>query len=102
MAATRTPNRGPAPSRDELERRFQGDGLSEPRWWSNAPGDTYGWHQHPYHKVLFCSQGSIVFHTREGEVELYPGDRLDIEPGTDHAATVGSEGVACIEAARSP
>ncbi|HEV8681888.1 MAG TPA: cupin domain-containing protein [Actinomycetota bacterium] len=102
MAATRTPNRGLAPSRDELERRFRGDGLSEPRWWSNAPGDTYGWHEHRYHKVLFCSQGSIVFHTREGDVELHPGDRLDIEPGTEHAATVGSEGVACVEAARSP
>jgi hypothetical protein len=39
-----------------------------------------------------------VFHTREGDVRLGPGDRLDIEPGTEHAATVGSEGVTRVEA----
>jgi hypothetical protein len=102
MAATRTPNRGPAPSREQLDARLSREGLSQPRWWSNAPGDTYGWHDHPYHKVLFCSEGRIVFHTRDGDVELESGDRLDIEPGTEHAATVGPEGVACVEASRSP
>ncbi|HEV8572110.1 MAG TPA: cupin domain-containing protein [Actinomycetota bacterium] len=101
MAAARTPNRGPAPTPEQLDARLSQEGLSRPRWWSNAPGDTYGWHDHPYHKVLFCSQGSIVFHTRQGDVELHPGDRLDIEPGTEHAATVGPEGVACVEAPKS-
>ena len=102
MAATRTPNRGPSPSREELETRLREEGLSEPRWWSNAPGDTYGWHHHPYHKELYCSEGSIVFHLRDQDVELRAGDLLDIEAGTEHAATVGSEGVACVEASRSP
>jgi quercetin dioxygenase-like cupin family protein len=102
MGATRTPGTAPSPSNEELERRLREEGLSQPRWWSNAPGDTYGWHAHPYHKVLFCFEGSIVFHTRDGEVELHPGDRLDIEPGTEHGATVGSDGVACVEASRSP
>lgn len=100
MAATRTASRGTAPSRDQLERSFRDEGMTEARWWSNAPVDTYGWHDHPYHKVLFCSEGSIVFHTRDGDVELGPGDRLDIEPGTEHAATVGPDGVTCVEAAR--
>lgn len=90
---------GEAPSMDELRRRFEEDGLS-PRQWGNAPGDTYEWHAHPYHKVLYCVSGSIVFHTRDdGDLDLAAGDRLDIEPGTDHAATVGPEGVQCIEAA---
>lgn len=71
-----------------------------PRWWGNAPGDTYGWHSHRYHKVLYCARGSITFHTKEGDFELGPGDRLDIDPGTEHAATVGAEGVECVEAAR--
>jgi mannose-6-phosphate isomerase-like protein (cupin superfamily) len=102
MAVTRTPSKGPSPSRDELERRFREEGLSSPRWWSNGPGDTYGWHAHPYHKVLFCSEGWIVFHMRNGDVELRAGDRLDIEPRTEHAATVGAEGVVCVEATRSP
>lgn len=102
MAATRTENQGGAPSGDELERRLREEGLSEVRWWSNGPGVTFDWHHHPFHKVLFCSEGSIVFHTRDGDVELRPGDRLDIEPGTEHAATVGSDGVSCVEAPRSP
>ena len=74
----------------------------EPRRWGNAPGDTYSWHSHGYHKVLYCLRGSIVFHLRDQEdVELQAGDRLDVEPGTDHAATVGSDGVECVEAPRS-
>jgi hypothetical protein len=40
-----------------------------------------------------------VFHTRAGDLALAPGDRLDIEPGAEHAATVGPEGVTCAEAA---
>ena len=73
---------------------------SIPRGWANGPGDHYGWHRHGYHKVLYCLSGSIVFHTRDdGDLALGPGDRLDIEPGTDHSATVGAQGVECIEAA---
>jgi quercetin dioxygenase-like cupin family protein len=49
--------------------------------------------------VLFCQEGGIVFHTSDGDLELRPGDRLDIEPGTPHAATVGADGVTCVEAA---
>jgi quercetin dioxygenase-like cupin family protein len=83
--------------RRDLEDWFRAQGLSA-RWWSNSPRDTYGWHDHPYHKVLACQRGSIVFHTPEGDVSLGPGDRLDIEPRTAHAATVGDDGVTCVEA----
>ena len=67
--------------------------------WSNGPGDTYGWHAHGYHKTLVCLSGSIVFHTVAGDVSLGPGDVLELEPGTRHAATVGPSGVRCAEAA---
>ena len=87
------------PSRDEIEATFEREGLS-PRAWGNGPGDTYGWHGHTYHKVLYCVSGSIVFHTRDGDFELQAGDRLDLDPGTEHAATVGPEGVECLEATR--
>jgi mannose-6-phosphate isomerase-like protein (cupin superfamily) len=100
VGAAKTP-RAVEPGRETLDAWFRTEGLS-PRWWGNGPGDTYGRHHHPYHKVLFCSEGSIVFHTPEGDVELRPGDRLDLEPGTEHTATVGPEGVTCIEAAREP
>jgi quercetin dioxygenase-like cupin family protein len=74
--------------------------MSLPRWWSNGAGDRYGRHEHGYHKVLYCADGSIVFHLEDGDVELAAGDRLDIEPGTKHAATVGGAGVTCVEASR--
>jgi quercetin dioxygenase-like cupin family protein len=100
MPATVTPWEDAAPpSEAAVEALLAGDGLTPSRW-SNGPGDRYGWHSHPYHKVLFCSSGRIVFHTRDGDVALGPGDRLDIEPGTEHAATVGADGVTCVEAAR--
>ncbi len=87
------------PSGPEIRATFEDEGL-RPREWGNAPGERYGWHSHAYHKVLYCVSGSIVFHTDSGDLELEPGDRMEIEPGTEHAATVGPEGVQCMEAAR--
>jgi quercetin dioxygenase-like cupin family protein len=99
MSATVQKGQGDPPSAGEVEARFREQGLS-PRTWGNGPGDTYDWHEHGYHKVLYCVEGSIVFHTRDGDFELEPGDRLEVEPGTEHAATVGPDGVKCMEAAR--
>jgi quercetin dioxygenase-like cupin family protein len=79
---------------------FEAEGCSAPRSWTNGPGDVYSRHEHGFHKVLFCLSGSIAFHTDDRDVELTAGDRLDIEPGTPHAATVGSEGCTCVEASR--
>lgn len=76
---------------------FDAAGLT-PSTWSNGPGDTYGRHEHSYHKVLYCVAGSIVFQTPHGDLELVAGDRLDLDPGTPHAATVGPAGVTCMEA----
>lgn len=86
--------------RDAALAAFRREGCSPPRFWSNGPGDTYGWHSHGYHKVLFCLSGSITFCLRSGDVTLGPGDRLDLEPETEHAATVGPQGVECVEASR--
>ncbi len=94
---------GEAPNIDSIHERFRIEGLN-PHSWANAPGDTYDWHRHDYDKVLYCVRGEITFHGRDGDYSLAAGDRLDIEAGTDHAATVGPEGVECMEAAvrRSP
>ena len=77
---------------------FATEGCSAPRPWSNGPGETYGWHEHDRDKVLFCLEGSIVFHTDDGDVALTAGDRLDLPAGTRHGATVGPAGCACLEA----
>jgi hypothetical protein len=97
MVAART--QGSATTEDAVT-TFRTEGCSAPRGWGNGPNDRYGWHTHVFHKVLFCLRGSIVFHTREGDVPLTGGDRLDIEPGTEHAATVGPDGCECVEASR--
>lgn len=76
------------------------EGLS-PTTWSNGPDYRYGEHEHPYHKVLFCIDGSITFHTHDGDRLLQEGDRLDLPAGTRHRATVGPSGVTCMEAARA-
>jgi cupin superfamily acireductone dioxygenase involved in methionine salvage len=78
---------------------FRAEGL-HPHTWSNRPGYVYGEHAHPHHKVLFCLEGSIVFHTPDEDVALTGGDRLELPPGTRHSATVGEDGVTCMEAAR--
>ena len=85
-------------TRDETSAIFASEGCSEPRPWGSAPGDRFGRHEHRRAKVLFCLEGSIVFHTDGGDVALDAGDRLDLPAGTPHAATVGSAGCACVEA----
>ena len=83
----------------ELEARLVAQGLM-PSSWSNAPGDTYAAHQHGYDKVLVATRGSITFHLVEigRDVNLSAGQRLDLPAGTSHAASVGSQGVTCLEA----
>lgn len=76
---------------------FETEGLT-PHTWSNEPGFRYGRHEHGHHKVLFCIEGSIVFHTPEGDIPMTTGDRLDLPAGTPHSATVGPHGVTCMEA----
>ena len=85
--------------RDTIE-ALVSEGL-DPYAWSNGPGFVYDEHSHPYHKVLVCTAGSIVFHTPSGDIELAVGDRMDLPAGTIHAATVGPRGVTCVEAART-
>ncbi|MGZ8572241.1 MAG: cupin domain-containing protein [Actinomycetota bacterium] len=95
MSARRTPGTmTPAEALDAL----RAEGCSSPRSWGNGPGDRYGRHDHDRRKILVCLGGSIVFHTDDGDLELTAGDRLDLDPGTAHAATVGPKGCRCVEA----
>jgi quercetin dioxygenase-like cupin family protein len=82
-----------------VEKELRAEGL-EPTTWSNGPGHVYERHTHRYHKVLVCVEGSITFHTGAGDVVLEEGDRLELPPGIEHAATAGASGVTCLEAQR--
>jgi mannose-6-phosphate isomerase-like protein (cupin superfamily) len=102
MGTSLTPSHSDEPPSEEtLESILRDEGL-RPSWWSNGPGDGYGAHSHPNHKVLYCARGSIRFDLpASGEgFELHPGDRLDIPPSTQHSAVVGPTGVRCVEGAR--
>jgi quercetin dioxygenase-like cupin family protein len=85
---------------DEAIGVIEAEGAGPARRWRNGPGDRYGRHDHRAHKVLFCVSGSIVFHLADRDVELAPGDRLDLPAGTPHAATVGPTGCECVEGYR--
>jgi hypothetical protein len=90
---------GTPPGEEEIAARMRAGGLS-PHGRGNGPGDTCGWHEHGYEKVLHCVRGRIVFCTAGGDIEPGPGDKMVLPPHTAHAATVGAEGVRCIEAPR--
>ena len=101
MAAHVTRNEaGAVPSPGEIEATMRAEGLT-PRRWGNAPGDTYAWHEHGYHKVLYCLAGSIVFHTRTDASKaatVHLIERLracgfvlcDAQVPTDHLAHMGA------------
>jgi quercetin dioxygenase-like cupin family protein len=74
-----------------------------PYQWGNAPGDTYAAHRHSYAKVIYVVSGSITFGLpATGErLVLRAGDRLDLPAGITHDATVGPDGVTCLEAHRA-
>jgi quercetin dioxygenase-like cupin family protein len=103
---TRAPHVQPWPQNQPLdavaiEDRMKAEGLSYYRW-SNGPGDIYPAHNHAYHKIIYVIQGSITFGlplTGE-QITLSSGDRLDLPGGIIHNATVGSQGVVCLEGHR--
>jgi quercetin dioxygenase-like cupin family protein len=99
-----TPWNDQAPPPDESAARalLASENLA-PYAWGNPPNDRYPPHRHPYHKVLVCLSGSIVFELPElgRSLELRPGDRLDLPPDLLHAARVGPDGVVCLEAHRT-
>jgi quercetin dioxygenase-like cupin family protein len=62
-----------------------------PYRWANGPGDVYGAHSHPYHKVILVVSGSITFGFPEAgtTTTLAAGDRLELSPGVAPDAGVG-------------
>lgn len=92
---------GPDVREAELRAQLRGEGLS-PYAWRNGPNFEYSAHTHSYTKVLYVVSGSITFRLPKNDetIEMEAGDRLELPARTLHAATVGPEGVSCLEAAR--
>lgn len=88
---------GAAPDASAIERRLRSE-ARDVYGWSNGPGDRYELHTHAYHKLLYCTHGSIDFTLGDGRtLTLGPGDRMLLPAGTRHGALVGPEGCACVE-----
>ncbi len=94
-------HREDTPGTETVAARLRAEGV-EPYAWSNAPGDTYAVHEHPYTKLLICAAGSITFLVGPDAVavELGPGEGFVLPPGTRHAANVGPHGCTCLEGHR--
>lgn len=91
------------PSEDEIRQMMTGEGLSPERWVADN-GQQFLVHEHDYHKVLYCVEGSIWFtfpDEPDTVIELEPGDRLDLPAGIRHGALVSMDGVLCLEAHKS-
>lgn len=87
------------PEEAEIRRLLAAQGL-HPYRWGNGPHDVYNAHTHPFDKVIYVVQGSIVFGLPDTgqELEMFAGDRLDLPRGVQHSAVVGPHGVVCLEA----
>jgi uncharacterized protein YjlB len=88
-----------SPTQSSLWQRMSDEGLS-PYSWSNGPHNVYSAHSHSYNKVIYVVQGTITFGLPElgQQLTLKAGDRLDLPAGIVHNATVGAQGVVCLEA----
>jgi hypothetical protein len=84
-----------------IEAALRVEGFDSFRW-GNAGGYHYAPHSHEYESVIVCTTGSITFHVADRDMELCPGDRIDLPAGVEHAATVGADGVECVEGTRQP
>lgn len=81
------------------ETTLRDEGLATFRW-SNTAGYSYAPHDHDYDSVIVCLAGSITLHVGGADMLLRPGDRIDLPAKVEHAATVGADGVECLEGTR--
>lgn len=72
------------------------------RTWGNGPGDQPAVLTHLDANTLIVLEGSMRLMLPEGRrtLRLEVGDRVDLAPGTVHAAAVGEQGVTSGEAQR--
>jgi quercetin dioxygenase-like cupin family protein len=57
-------------------------------WWSEVPGSTVPQHEHPFPEARWVLSGYLRVQVGDEFVELGPGDRLDLPPGTKHGFEV--------------
>lgn len=70
-----------------LRAALQREGMTT-AWWSEVPGTAVPQHEHPFPEARWVLSGFLRVHVGDDVVELGPGDRLDLPPGTTHGFEV--------------
>lgn len=70
-----------------LRAALEREGLAT-AWWSEVPGTSVAQHEHPFPEARWVLDGFLRVHIGSEVVELGPGDRLDLPPGTKHGFEV--------------
>jgi quercetin dioxygenase-like cupin family protein len=81
---------------EELLSQLSAKNIAYTRW-TAEPGELFEAHVHPFNKVLWCAEGSIVFIVDNSQISLQPGDTLELPANTMHEATAGLGGCVCYE-----
>lgn len=66
---------------------LQQEGLTT-AWWSEVPGTHVPQHAHPFPEARWVLSGFLRVFIGDDVVELGPGDRIDLPPGTKHGFEV--------------
>jgi quercetin dioxygenase-like cupin family protein len=80
------PSQGPL-QLSTLRAVLQREGLAT-AWWSEVPGAHVAQHEHPFPEARWVLSGFLRVFIGEEVIELGPGDRLDLPPGTKHGFEV--------------
>ena len=80
----------------ELSERYiqqlESEGFASVYEWQDPAGTVYEPHAHKGKVSLMVTDGSITFDFSGEKKEVKAGERFDVPVGTEHSATVGSEG----------
>ena len=57
-------------------------------WWSDVPGARVDMHSHAFPETRWVLEGYLRVTTGSDQIELGPGDRLDLPPNVPHTLEV--------------
>jgi quercetin dioxygenase-like cupin family protein len=70
-----------------LRGELQREGLNT-AWWSEVPGMRVEEHEHPFPESRWVLSGYLRVYVGGEVIDLGPGERLDLPPGTKHGFEV--------------
>jgi quercetin dioxygenase-like cupin family protein len=70
-----------------LRRALEQEGMVT-AWWSDVPGTQVAMHSHPFPETRWVLEGYLRVTTGSDQIELGPGDRLDLPPNVPHEMEV--------------